>query len=259
MTEPLFPQRSEELMAGYVLDNLNSSEAEELKRVLKENPELATEVRRLQEVLEVIPYALPDIAPPPHLYSAILEAASAASVAAPNPDVSGSRKSLLQEKLKHSPLQWSRILGSIAALLALAVGLDNYRVRQQITTLEAQVVRQKDVIAMLQQPNTRLVSLKGMADASAASGNIVITPGESKAVLILRNLPVLPKGQFYQLWSVVNNKKIAWEPFNSNEVGTVFVKLSLPANAEVTPLVVTVEASPLLENPAGPMVMTGTL
>ncbi|MEG4573653.1 anti-sigma factor [Microcoleus sp. N3A4] len=259
MTEPLFPERSEELMAGYVLGNLSSSEAEELRQVMKENPELATEVRRLQEVLEVMPYALPDLAPPPHLYSAILEAASAASVAVANPHVSGVPNSLPQKKLKHSPLQWSRVLGSIAALLALAVGVDNYRLRQEITTLEAQVVRQKDVIAMLQQPNTRLVSLKGMADASAASGSIVITPGEPKAVLILRNLPVLPQGQFYQLWSVINNEKIAWEPFNTNEAGTVFVKLSLPANAEVTPLVVTVEASPLLKNPAGPMVMTGTL
>lgn len=259
MTEPLFPKRSAELMAGYVLGNLSSSEAEELRRVMKENPELATEVASLQEVLEVMPYALPDIAPPPHLYSAILEAASAASIAVPNPHVSGSPNSLPQKKLKHSPLQWSRVLGSIAALLALAVGVENYRLRQEITTLEAQVVRQKDVIAMLQQPNTRLVSLKGMADASAASGNIVITPGEPKAVLILRNLPVLPKGQFYQLWSVNNNNKIAWEQFNTNERGTVFVKLSLPANAEVTPLVVTVEASPLLKNPAGPMVMTGTL
>ena len=259
MTEPLFPERSEELMAGYVLGNLSSEEAEELRRVLKENPELATEVVSLQEVLEVIPYALPDIEPPPHLYSAILEAASAASVAVPNPHVSEVPNSLAQEKGKHSPLLWSRVLGSIAALLALAFGLDNYRIRQEITTLEAQVVRQKDVIAMLQQPNTRLVSLKGMADASAASGSIVITPGEPKAVLILRNLPVLPKGQFYQLWSVNNNEKIAWEQFNTNERGTVFVKLSLPVNAEVTPLVITVEASPLLKNPTGPMVMTGTL
>ncbi|MEG4319975.1 MULTISPECIES: anti-sigma factor [unclassified Microcoleus] len=259
MTEPLFPEHSEELMAGYVLGNLSSEEAEELRQLLKENPELATEVASLQEVLEVMPYALPDIEPPPHLYSAILEAASAASVAEPNPDVSGVTNSFPQEKRKHPPLQWSRVIGSIAALLALAVGLDNYRLRQQITTLEAQVVRQKDVIAMLQQPNTRLVSLKGMADASAASGSIVITPGEPKAVLILRNLPVLPQGQFYQLWSVTNNEKIAWEQFNTNERGTVFVKLSLPANAEVTALVVTVEASPLLKNPAGPMVMTGNL
>ncbi|HLO49215.1 MAG TPA: anti-sigma factor [Kamptonema sp.] len=259
MTEPLVPERLEELMAGYVLGNLNPEEAEELTRLLTENPALATEVDRLQEVLEVMPYALPEIAPPSHLYSAIMEAATTTNVAVKNPTISENPNSLPQKKLKLLPIRWSLIVGSVAALLALAVGLDNYRLRQQITKLEAQVVRQKDVIAMLQQPNTHLVSLKGMAQASAASGSIVITPGEPKAVLILKNLPVLPSGQFYQLWSVTNNEKIAWEQFNTNERGTVFVKLSLPANTEVTTLVVTIEASPILKDPAGPMVMTGTL
>lgn len=259
MTEPLFPEALEELMAGYVLGNLSSEEAEELSRVLKENPELATEVASLQEVLEVMPYALPDIAPPSHLYDSILEAAATNPVAFPNKIVAANPHALLREKLKLFSLRWSPIIGSVAALLALAIGLDNYRLRQQITTLEAQVVRQKDVIAMLQQPNTHLVSLKGMAQASAASGSIVVTPGEPKAVLILKNLPVLPKGQFYQLWSVINEEIVAWEQFNTNEKGTVFVKLSLPTNGEVTTLVVTVEASPLLKNPAGPMVMTGSV
>jgi len=259
MTAPLFPERLEELMAGYVLGNLSPEEAEELTRLLTENPELATEVTYLQEVLEVMPYALPNIAPPPHLYSAILKVATSAKIAVPNSTVSEHPNSLPQKKLKQFPVRWSLVVGSVAALLAIAVGLDNYRLRQQVTTLLAEVVRQKDAIAMLQQPNTHLVSLKGMAQASAASGSIVITPGEPKAILILKNLPVLPQGQFYQLWSVTNNEKIAWEQFNTNERGTVFVKLSLPANTEVTTLVVTVEASPLLKNPGGPMVMTGTL
>jgi hypothetical protein len=119
--------------------------------------------------------------------------------------------------------------------------------------------RQKDVIGMLQQPNTQLVSLKGMDQASAASGNIVLTPGEPKAVLILRNLPILPKGQFYQLWSVVNGEKIPWEQFNANNKGAVFVKLSLPSNFEMTDLVVTVEVLSAPKGPAGPLVMSTNL
>ncbi|MFB8789957.1 MAG: anti-sigma factor [Potamolinea sp.] len=98
-----------------------------------------------------------------------------------------------------------------------------------------------------------------MDQSSAASGSIVVTPGEPKAVLILQNLPVLPKGQFYQLWPIVNNEKIPWEAFNTTERGTVFIKLSLPTNSEVTALVVTVETVPAPTTPAGPMVMTGTL
>lgn len=242
MTGQELPERLEELMAGYVLGNLSSEEAEELKRLLTEHPELTTEVNRLQEVLELIPYALPEVEPPQHLRSALLDTA----------DADRNYNSVPPRKLKRSLLLGSRVVGSVAALLALVLGLDNYRLRQQIT-------RQKDVIAMLQQPNTQLVSLKGMDQASAASGNIVLTPGEPKAVLILRNLPVLPKGQFYQLWSVVNGEKIPWEQFNANKKGAVFVKLSLPSNFEMTDLVVTVEVLSAPKSPAGPMVMSSNL
>lgn len=260
MREPLLPERLEELIAGYVLSNLSSQEAEELKQLMKEQPELAQEVARLQEVLEFIPLALPDVAPPQHLRSAILEIASANKIGSKNPETSKQPNPLPITEIKRSRQRWSGIVGSAAALLlALTLGLDNHRIRQQMTTLEAQVARQKDVIAMLQQPNTHLVSLKGMDQASAASGSIVVTPGEPKAVLILQNLPVLPKGQFYQLWSIVNNEKIPWEAFNTSGRGTVFAKLSLPTNSEVSALVVTVETVPAPKTPAGPMVMTGTL
>lgn len=127
-----------------------------------------------------------------------------------------------------SPLPGRKIAGSIAALLVLALGLDNYHIRQELSTMQAQVAQQKDVIAMLQNPNTHLVSLKGMDMASAASGSIVMTPGEPKGVLILQNLPVLPQGKFYQLWAVVNGEKIASGQFNASSQGTVFVKLATP-------------------------------
>lgn len=253
MAGPLLPERLEELMAGYVLGNLSPEEAEELRLLLTEHPELATEVHRLQEVLEVMPYALPEVAPPPHLRSTLLEAASADSIAVASPRASQNPNSVARGRgrLRGSPLVWSSIIGSVAAIVAIALGLDNYRIKQQ-------VVWQKDVITMLQQPDTHLVSLKGMDQASAASGSIVMTPGEPKAVLILQNLPVLPKGQFYQLWAVVNNEKIPWGQFNASEHGKVFVKLSMPSNSQITTLVVTVEVSPAPRSPGGPMVMAGT-
>jgi anti-sigma-K factor RskA len=125
--------------------------------------------------------------------------------------------------------------------------------------MEAKVARQKDVIAMLQKPDTHVVPLKGMAQASAATGSMLMTPSESKAVLILQNLPILPKGQFYQLWTVKNDEKIPWGQFRTSKHGTVFVKLSRPSNFEVTALVITVEVSPTPTTPGGPMVMAGNL
>ena len=245
MTGPLLPERLEELMAGYVLEDLGPEEAEELAQLLKEHPELNTEVNRLHEVLELMPYALPEVTPPQHLREDILKVTATDSIKCFSTP-------------QRSRLPWKKIAGSVAALLILTLGLDYYRIKQQLSTVQTQVARQKDVIAMLRNPNTHLVGLKGMDMASAASGSIVMTPGEPKAVLILQNLPTLPQGQFYQLWSVVDGKKIPSGQFKATSQGNVFVKLSTPPSAKVTALVVTVEVSPTPSRPGGPMVMTSS-
>lgn len=254
MTGPLLPERLEELMAGYVLGNLSSEEAEELNQLLTEHPELATEVQQLQEVLEALPYALPEVEPPPQLREAILN-----TTATDNSAALGTLKPKRRRRLSTSPLFWSRVIGSAAVLLVVALGLDNYQIRLKFTTMQAKVARQKDVIAMLQKPDTHVVPLKGMAQASAATGSMLMTPSESQAVLILQNLPVLPEGQFYQLWSVKNDEKIPWGQFRTSKHGTVFVKLSRPSNLDVTALAITVEVTPEPTTPAGPMVMAGNL
>ncbi|MEW6491090.1 MAG: anti-sigma factor [Cyanobacteriota bacterium] len=285
MTGPLLPERIEELMAGFVLGNLSSEEAEEFTQLLTEHPELEIEVQRLQEILEVMPYALPEVAPPPNLRQSILDTALAESQAdaltAPEP-LSASKKPnrALWRRLKGSPRQWTGIICGAASLLVLALALENYQIRlqvskmqakvarlasdnyqisRQVETMQAKVARREDVISMLQQPDVDVVPLKGMEQASAASGSMLTTPGESNAILVLKNLPVLPEGQFYQLWSVVKEEKILWGGFTINDHGTVFVKLPRPSNPDVTALVMTVEESPTPETPAGPMVMAGNL
>lgn len=255
MTGPLLPERLEELMAGYVLGNLSSEEAEELNQLLTEHPELETELQRLQEVLGVLPYALPEVEPPQQLRQSILDTVSAES----SIELSNPLPVAQKRRRRNSPLFWSRIVGSVAALLVLALVFENYQIRGRVENLEAEVAPREAVIAMLQKPDTHVVPLKGMAQASAATGSMIVTPGDSKAVLILKNLPVLPKGQVYQLWSVVNDETIPWGQFRTRQHGTVFVKFSRPSNFEVTALAITVEVSPTPTAPAGPMVMAGNL
>jgi anti-sigma-K factor RskA len=258
MTGPLLPEQIEELMAGYVLGNLTSEEAEEFKQLLTEHPELETELRHLQEVLEVMPYALPEQAPPPHLRQSILNTVTSTPKPVSRRPGWGIANLALWERLRNSP-KLVRVLSSTAALLLLVLGLDNYRIRLQVTTMQTKVARQKDVIAMLQKPDTHVVPLKGMAQASAATGSMLMASSESQAVLILKNLPVLPRGQSYQLWSVAQEEKVPWGQFRTSKQGTVFVKLPRPSNFEVSALLITVEVSPSPTTPAGPMVMAGNL
>ena len=114
---------------------------------------------------------------------------------------------------------------------------------------------------MLQAPQTKLVTLKGMDQLSKAAGNVVITPGEAGAIVVLQDLPSLPAGQTYNLWAVANGQKVAAGNFIANPQGRVFVKVPLTSatSDRVTNLVVTIEASPTPLSPQGPMVMTSSL
>jgi hypothetical protein len=79
-------------------------------------------------------YALPEITPPPHLRSTILEAAQPRT----------------QPKIRlhiRSPILWSGIVASVAAVAAIAFGLDNYHLRQQLKTVKVQLAQQKELIA----------------------------------------------------------------------------------------------------------------
>ncbi len=257
MNESSPSDRIEELLAGYALGDLSPEEAEELQQILMEHPELEIELQSLQEVLAMLPYALPEIQPSPQLRQNILAGLDRASIAPT--DITATRSSRNWSRITQIPTPWLKLAGGIAALATVILGFDNYQIRQQLVTIQGQVDRQKDVIAMLQQPNTRLVSLKGMDDMVTASGSIVVTPGESQAMLVLRNLPPLPRGQFYQLWNIIGDQKIPWQQFQVNHQGVALTKLVLPSSYAVTKLAITIELSPAPPVPTGPMVMVSDL
>lgn len=237
------PEHLEELIAGYVLGDLCSEEAEEFIKLLTENPEIIQEVNRLQEVLGLIPYALPEVAPPQHLRSAIVEAVQAPVKSNPTQKLS-------------APM-WSKIVGSVAAIFALTLGLDNYRLRQDLSNT-------KDVITVMRQPETHLFSVKGKDRVATASGSILMDFATDKAVIALQNLPTPPADQAYWLWAVVDDgKTIRCGQFNSGSGGKVLDKISTPRGAyehgaEVSRLLVTLESSQTPRQPSGQIVMVST-
>lgn len=199
MTEPLPPEQLEELMAGYALDDLSPEEAQRLEQLLAENPQLATEVSRLEEVLGLLPYALPEVEPPPHLRSTILQAAVV-------------QTNHRQPLRKPSPLPWSKIAGSIAALLALVLGLDNYRLRQTIKATQA-------VKGQFETLTFSLEKTKAAA-AEAASAKVVVNPNNLEAELTIKNLPPLPPGKVYVLWTVLEQDA----PFTTDSKGAILTE-----------------------------------
>lgn len=244
----------DDLMAGYVLGNLSAEETEELQSFLDAQPEQVKELEKLQETLELMAYTLPTTEPSQKLWDAIAELTKESNIESSGIDPEP--KSIVKPFWRK---MGSQVAVSIAAILVVAVGWSNYTLRQNLVTAKAEIARQKDIVAMLQNPETHLVSLKGMDMAASASGRIIMTPGELQSVLILQKLPVLPQNQYYQLWSIVNGKKVASGQFNADKNGTVLVKLPTPSAQSVTGLVITLEKVTDSKAIPGLMVMSSSL
>ncbi len=238
----------EELVAGYVLEDLSLEEKKAFDQLLQERPELvAAEIRRLKETLALTPYALPDAIPSPRLRNQLLVAAEQQTAQVIDLSTVASRRSVA----------WLSWAGSAAAVIALVLGLDSYRLRQELQTTQEQLAQQQSIVSMLQQTNTRLVTLRPSAPSSEASGNLVVTPSDKDAVLVLKNLAPIPKEQVYRLWAVIKGKKFPCGQFTPDPKGTVFLKLPMEEALVKAPLVVTLEPSLSPSTRAeGPMVMT---
>lgn len=223
---------TDELLAGYILGDLDPEEQQALIQLLRERPDLAQQIEHLQETLGLLPYGLPDPEPPAQLKTRILTAAVA-----------------LNRRLR--PNRWTQAspwIALAASLVAVWLGFDSYQMRQQLVP----------ITAMLQTSGTRLVAFKPMKQDLATTGSMVITPGDSQAVLVLKGVPRLPVGKVYRLWAVAGPQKIGCGQFTPNAQGEVWVKVPLDDQLAQRSLMVTLEPMNAPMQPTGPMVLTST-
>jgi anti-sigma-K factor RskA len=240
-----WPEHWQELMAGYALGNLSSEEAEELQQLLDTHPELTVELDRFQDVLALVPYALPEAELPPKLRHNILHAAQLGDI-----------NSLLRPKRARSlssRFSLARMGAAVAAVLAVALAIDNYRLRQTVQTNEA-------IIASLQQPNAQVFALQGTENATGASGSLVVNPDNQIAIVLVQNLPKLPIGEAYRLWALVDGETqpIYCGQFNPQSSQTDTVQWNVPTDAcsaNVSQMLITAESTAAPPVPAGPLVL----
>ncbi|WP_414621747.1 anti-sigma factor [Calothrix sp. CCY 0018] len=241
MTDSKSSEYIEELIALYVLDILSSEEAEELERLSSQNPEIVKQITQLQEVTTLLAYEVSQ-QPPAQLRTAVLAAVEQTASS--------------QQSFNWISLPWGKI---VAAIVILALAVDSYFLRQRLQRTQLQVNRQTEIIAILQQPNSRLVALKGV-ETNNASGSIVLDSSQRKIAIAITNLSRLPDNQIYRLWAVVNDKKTACGQFNASLSGTVIDNLTISENdcsLKTATLVVTKEPFPSPPQPVGDAVLIG--
>ncbi|GAP93752.1 anti-sigma factor [Leptolyngbya sp. NIES-2104] len=134
----------------------------------------------------------------------------------------------------------------------------------QIETLEHNLQQAKlrdqklrPVLNSLQQPGTRIYSLQGSDRANAASGSLVMSTEQNRAIILVQNLPELPSGQVYRLWARLPSKaSLAYcGQFNVNAQGVVQLQPSSICGANPTQMLITLDAIADPTTKGGPVIM----
>lgn len=236
------------LIAGYVLGELEPEEAAEFEQLLQRDPAIAQEIAEMQKVLEVS-HGIEETPPPAHLREAILTAYAAEQVppiqAAPAP-----------QRRRLQRISWSRWAGGVAAAaLIVGLGINNYRLWRQVQTLEATTSPASIVT----------YSLTGGQPTQTASVSLTVNPNTLEAELLAQNLPPLPPGKVYALWTVLpenapvtvdDKSAVLTETFSVDPAGKVVHRFTVPPIYRSQELIRRVAIS--VEDAAAPQAHRGT-
>ncbi len=236
------------LIAGYVLGDLDSDEAAEFERHLAENPAIAAEISQMQKALEMS-YA-PKVQPPAHLRSALL---SAHEQSTHGQIAILDLPTAVRKPIR--PFSWSRAMNVAAAVAIVTLGINNYRLWQTLQASQAET----------QRLTALTYSLQGTKAANMASAIVAVNPNNLEAVLTVKNLPPLPPGKVYVLWTVLKpdapfttdrKNAILTEVFKVDTQGNVSQAIVVPQAFRSQGLVSKVAVS--MEDAASPQRHQGT-
>jgi len=223
----------DDLTVDYVLGELSPEDAATFERRIAADPTLAEEVRRLRATLGLLPFATVTD-PPAHLRSRVL----AAATGEPSPRAGRAPRRVV----------WSRFAAAAAAALALAFGVDAYRVRRELGL-------ERELRATLQEPNVvHSFALAG----GGAYGRVALDLDAKRGAVVLRGLRALPAGERYRLWAQVGDRSVFCGEFGASAAGSIVAQFPVPVESYTAPiakLFLTQESTPRGPGPAGPTVM----
>ncbi len=251
------------LAAGYVLGDLSLEESCLFEQLLTDNPNLQNEVAELQHSLEQV-YG-EEISVPETLKSRILAASAQLLDLASNsiptsesvPDLSSALPTSIDARARFRPRftgaaaqRASSGLGIVAAIAVIALSIQNYSLKQQLQQIQASLIEQPDLLAN----ETLALSLEPTDALQTGAVEIIISPSQLTAQLKAANLPPLPAGQVYALWTVVaedapvtadSQNAILTAAFTVDESGNQAEQIPLPSvfqnQAAVKAVAITIE------------------
>lgn len=263
-------EEARELVPLLALDVLDVDERDVLEDHLAGCPACRDELAAYGETAAMLALALPRHEPSPGLKGRVMHDARRARILT---SVVGDRRvqpprwgGRLASRLRVS------MTGLVAALaLVLAVGSTSWALtlrseldaqNARIATLSERAQGYARVTAVLQAADTQVRVLEGTPAAPSAFGRVYIDPDTSEGMLMVRNLPPLPKDRSYQLWVVGADGQrqsagiLTW----TDKGGNGYTLIQCPEKlARWQSFGVTEEPSGGSQGPTGPRLLGGTI
>jgi anti-sigma-K factor RskA len=244
-----------ELAALYALGGLEGEDRARFEALLESGDADATAaVHDFQDALATL--AASQSAAPPRAVKAALMARIDAER---RPAAPPSRRSALW------PAVWASALaaGLAALIVALSVSI-TYEKRvaelaKESAVLRGQLERERSVIALVQDPATRVVALAGLRPAPEAKARMLWHARAGGLLLVSGGLPVAPEGKAYELWIIVGkNSPVPAGVFMVDAKGTGSLRVPpMPGMERIDVFAVTLEPEGGVPAPTGPIYLAG--
>ena len=175
-------ERFQDLKESYALGALSAEERREVEEYLEENPSEQTEIEELASVASLLALAPEEQEPPERLRKSLLKQVRSETDSVP---AAGSSR---------TASGWmSRLFGLRAAAAGVAV--------MALAALLVWNVTLQSEVRELRDFQMTAYELQGSAEASGVQGQVVNLDGE-QAMLVASDLPSLPEGQTYEMWTI---------------------------------------------------------
>ncbi len=235
-----------ELLAGYVLGDLNPAEIATVEKYLAQHPEQQAEITNLKFSLDLLPLSLPIELPTVDLRQRIMELAEGETIqkaVTPVPEPT----------IKLSPSKSGQlntvdvvrtVLAGLGLLIGAGFGWQNHQLSQELATVKQHLARaqiEPSIVSLLQQPQNRFIALNSIGNKLMGMGSLVMVPQKSLAVLTLQRVPPIPPGQVYRLWAIMGDQEMACGDFLPDAAGHVLMQISLQRWEKAHKVMITIE------------------
>lgn len=198
------------MLESYVLGTTTPSEAVEVERLAKENPNLQSEINKIQNTLEEYAFAHA-VNPPIYLKESIRQQLTF------NDNIKPFTPKAPVKAFNRIAASWVLLALSIAANVwfwgswqsseskALALESQNLQLAQGKEILKANYQQE---VAVLQDLSTKRINLAGQPTSPNAKAMIYWNTNTNEVYLSSLKLPVAPAEKQYQLWAIVDGKPV---------------------------------------------------